>query len=352
MHSRRGETYIGGDYSVPPGMAPDVHYKKDIHCVDCHPTGEKGMGDMERKASCQDCHVAIEEAHAKSIHKSLDCATCHVNELRGYQITIWGPGKVAEKPNPFEKYSLYYGIQKPPILMKDQKGIWMPIKVWPHSVGNIKKDVPPSRGIQFRWPKGETRDGYYVVGTVDGLPGNNKHLLWLEIEQAAHPYGKSRSCKSCHGENQVALSNWEFYDDQGAEPFKGAYKIVADKNSLSIRDIRNTTPIKVLEGYKLTDFASWLFLVDKWKAQGDFSIKTDKVKYRRYLSFDHNISKKLELLDSNALKYNNSKLRAYKAMRGAAIHDSENAAKIMDDFLKKNAQETTSPLTTGKSISQ
>ena len=155
MASRRGETYIGGDYSLPQGMQPDVHYEKGIQCVDCHPTGEKGMGDMERKASCQDCHIETEASHKESIHKEMDCAACHISQLGGYQITTWGPGNVAGKPSPFHKYSLYYGIQSPPILMKDQKGIWMPVKLWPHSVGNIKVDVPPSPSIQFRWPRSE-----------------------------------------------------------------------------------------------------------------------------------------------------------------------------------------------------
>lgn len=336
MHSRRGETYIGGDYAVPPGMKPDVHYKKDIHCVDCHPTGEKGMGDMERKATCQDCHLAIEEALAKSIHKNMDCAACHVNELGGYQITIWGPGKVGERPTPFKKYSLYYGIQKPPILMKDQKGIWMPVKVWPHSVGNIENDVPRSPEILFRWPKGETRDAYYVIGTVDGLPGNNKHLLWMEIEQAAHPFGKSRSCKSCHGEKQVSESSWEFYDYQGAEPFNGGYSIIADSKGLTITDLKNTSPIKPLPGYQLTDFASWLYLKDKWTIPGNFEIKTDKDKYKRHFGVDRIVNNKLEVITNNLLIINNKLPRSYIDARGAAIHDPDNAERIIENYLKKN----------------
>ncbi|MEJ2697551.1 MAG: hypothetical protein P8013_13010 [Candidatus Sulfobium sp.] len=122
MQSRRGETYLGGSYSVPEGMKPDVHYTKGIQCTDCHLMGPKGMGDMIRKATCQDCHIEAEDALARSIHKDMDCATCHISELRGYQLTIWGPGEVGGRPNPFKKYSLYYGIQSPPILMKDQSG--------------------------------------------------------------------------------------------------------------------------------------------------------------------------------------------------------------------------------------
>lgn len=324
MQSRRGETYIGGDYSIPTGMSPDVHYKKNIHCVDCHSTGEKGMGDMQRKATCQGCHYRIEESHKRGPHKNLDCATCHINELRGYQITIWGPGYVADKPNPFKKYSLYYGIQKPPIIMKDQKGIWMPVKIWPHSVGNIKEDVSPSKGVMFRWTKGETRDAYYVIGTFGNLPSNNKHLLWMEIEQAAHPFGKARDCESCHrSERQIAVSTWRFEDDQGAEPFDGSHQIVADKDSLRIVGLKNTTPINLLEGARLEDFAPWVYLKDKWVVPGDFSIKTDRAKYLLSLRKFREIEKRLRISERESLTYDKKTLRRYQELRGSILHNHE-----------------------------
>ncbi len=337
MQSRRGETYIGGDYSVPQGMKPDVHYKKDIHCVDCHPTGEKGMGDMERQANCQDCHLTIESSHAKSIHKELDCSTCHIEKLGGYQITVWGPGLVADRPNPFNKYTYYYGFQTPPILLKDQKGKWMPVKIWPHSVGNIKNDIPGSPSIQFRWPEGETKDAYYIIGTVDGLPANNKHLLWLEIEQAAHPFGKSRSCESCHEEKQLSVSTWEFYDYQGAEPFEGSYKIIADRNGISIQDMTNTTEIELIDGYELSDFASWLYLKDKWVIPGDFSIKTDKKKYRDYLEIDKNSVKILKTLDEMSKTFDKKLKRRYSNVKGTVLHDPDSADKTIKGFVEQNS---------------
>lgn len=341
MQSRRGETYIGGDYSIPTGMEPDVHYKKNIHCVDCHMTGEKGMGDMQRKANCQDCHIEIEEAHAKSIHKSMDCATCHINELRGYQITIWGPGIIAGKENPFKKYSLYYGIQSPPIIIKDQKGRWMPVKIWPHSVGNIRQDVRPSERIMFRWPNGETRDAYYVIGTFSlAERNNNKHLLWLEIEQASHPYGKARSCESCHKDKQVAISTWEFMDDQGVtEPFKGGYKIIADKNGLRVIDMRNTTPIKLMEGYKLEDFASWIFFKDKWQMPGDFSIKTEKAKYYKYLAISKDIDREIKILakmlDSTVRRKDRKIQKRFKELKGIVLHNQDGALERIQGFRDK-----------------
>ncbi|MBF0537019.1 MAG: hypothetical protein HQL03_02065 [Nitrospirae bacterium] len=297
MMARRGETYIGGDYSIPPGMPPDVHYTKGINCVACHPIGEKGMGDIERKATCQDCHIEIEEAHARGIHKDMDCASCHINSLGGYQLTIWGPGTIAGTSNPFKKYSLYYGIQQPPIIAKDIHGTWRPYKIWPHSVGNIKGDVPPSTGIQFRWPKGETNDAYFIVGTFDGLPHNNKHLLWIQFDQAAHSFGKARTCDSCHAsERQISYSTWEFFDNYGAYPFNGQHRIEADSQGLAIVDIKNTTAIEVMKGFNPADFASWLYLRDKWRMPGNFAIKVDPQRYSYYLARYQQINDKFKEL--------------------------------------------------------
>lgn len=335
MQSRRGETYIGGDYSIPVGMEPDVHYKKNIHCVDCHITGEKGMGDIQRKATCQDCHIEIEDAHSMSIHKNMDCATCHIEELRGYQVTVWGPGMVAGRENPFKKYSLYYGIQRPPVLIKDQKGVWMPVKIWPHSVSNIKPDVKPSERLMFRWPNGETRDAYYVLGTFD-LQANNKHLLWLELQQVSHPFGKARDCNSCHKEKQMSVSEWEFMDSQGAEDhFNGKYRVIADKGGLRIEGMENTTPIKVAEGYKLEDFASWVHFKDKWHVPGDFSIKTERKKYYKYLMMSEKISRELKILEKRLKDRDKKTKRKFSELRGIVFHNQENAMKLIQEFKEK-----------------
>ncbi len=333
MQSRRGETYIGEDYSIPTGMKPDVHYKEGIHCVDCHTTGEKGMGDMQRKANCQDCHIEIEEAHKKSVHKNMDCASCHINELRGYQVTIWGPGKIAGRDNPFKKY-LYYGIQGPPILIKDQKDKWMPVKVWPHSVSNIKPDVKSSEKLMFRWPNGETKDAYYIVGTFDA-PANNKHLLWLELQQVSHPFGNARSCDSCHKDKQVTISEWEFMDDQGAEHFKGSYKIIADRNGLRIAEMKNSIPIKLLDGYKLEDFASWVYFNDKWQVPGDFSIKVEKEKYNKYLALSKAIDRELKIIDSLVKGRDKKTMKKFKELKGIVLHNEDGAMELMKEFKKK-----------------
>jgi len=332
LHSRRGGTYVGGDYSIPTGMKADTHFKKDIHCIDCHLTGQKGMGDMQRKASCQDCHIEIEDAHSKSIHKNVECAACHVNELGGYQVVVYGPGMVAGKPNPFKKYSLYHGIQSPPILMKDQKGKWMAVKVFPHSVGNFKEDVKPSESIMFRWKDSDIKDPYYVIGT-HSIGANDKHLLWLEIQHVSHPYGKGRTCESCHKNEQISVSKWEYEDDQGAkEPFKGGYRIVANKNGLKITDMKNTTPIIVADGYKLEDFAPWLFFKDKWQMPGDFSIKTEKDKYTKYLALSTRIVKELKPLEKEIKSRDKKTQQRYRELKGIVTHNEDGALELINEF--------------------
>jgi hypothetical protein len=271
--SRRGSTYLGGDFTEPPAMKADVHAEK-VNCIDCHRTGPKGMGDIERKAGCRDCHLEIEDAVSMSEHKKLMCITCHVKEAGGYQLTHWGKGHVGDNPNPFKKYSSYYGIFKPPIIMKNQEGSWIAVKIMPHTVGNVKNPAAPSNKILFRWPGGETGDSYAILGTFDNLPGGNSHLAWLDIQQISHSYGKARSCESCHQDNgsQTAISTWEYIDNEGSEPFKGTYKIIADSKSLRIIDIRATTPINLYSDAILADFAAWYYLKDIWNVSGDYSI--------------------------------------------------------------------------------
>jgi len=271
MERRRGDSYLGGDFSAPPGMEPDAHVKKKIVCVDCHITGPGGMGDIQRAASCADCHLEAERSHAASLHRNVTCEACHVQKVSGYQMTYWGPGEVAGEPNPFKKYSLYLGTFEPPILIEDQKGKWFPVKIWPHSLGNFGPEVPPGDGIRFRWPDGETRDAYVMLGTFDDLPGNNRHLAWLEIEQVAHPFAKSRTCESCHGSRQVARSSWTFVEEE-AEEFSGSYRIEAGDEELHLKDLESEEIILTDSGANLIDFAPWVYLGDIWRIKGDFSI--------------------------------------------------------------------------------
>lgn len=338
MERRRGDSYLGKDYSEPPGLPEDVHVAKKVECVDCHQTGPGGMGHIQRRATCQDCHIEVEEAMARSVHKNMDCAACHVRVLGGYEMTSWGPGTILSEPNPFKKYSLYYGPQQPPVLIKDQSGKWMPVKIWPNSMGGFKQTVEPRPGIVFRWPKGETRDAFAQLGTFSFPGGNNNYLAWLQIEQVAHPLGKSRTCGSCHDSpEQVADVTWEYFDSQGAEPFTGSQKIVAGKNGIHVKDIRATSKITLMEGGRIENFAAWIRLGDIWKTSGDFSIpKSDAGKYRELDRAVKESTARLEKVDRE-LKAREARgedvkklRRRWKEAKAAAAHEPASAALILD----------------------
>jgi hypothetical protein len=340
MERRRGDSYLGKEFSEPAGLPEDVHVAKKLECVDCHQAGPGGMGHIERRATCQDCHIEVEQAMSASVHKNVACEACHVKVLGGYEMTSWGPGMVAAQPNPFKKYSLYYGPQSPPILIKDQKGIWIPTKIWPNSAGGIKETIAPKPGLIFRWPKGETRDAYAQLGTFSFPGGNNNYLAWLQVEQVAHPLGKSRTCVSCHDSTtQVSHVTWQYYDVQGAEPFTGSQMIIADKDRLWVKDIKATSKIKHLPDGKTEYFAAWLHLGDIWKTRGDFSIpKSDPKKYLDLELGLRAAKVKLNLVDRE-LKAREAKgedvkklRRRWKEAKAAAVHDPGSAVKMINDF--------------------
>lgn len=329
MERRRGDSYLGKDFSEPEGLPEDVHVKLKLECVDCHQTGPGGMGHIERKATCQDCHIEAEHAMAASVHKNMACEACHVKVLGGYEMTSWGPGKISSRPNPFKKYSLYYGPQEPPVLIKDQKGRWMPTKIWPNSAGGMKETIAPKPGLTFRWPKGETHDAYALLGTFSFKGGNNNYLAWLQVEQVAHPLGKSRTCESCHAsETQTADVTWYYFDSQGAEPFNGSQKVVADKDGLRVKDIKATSQIVLLPGGKSEYFAAWRYLGDIWNTSGDYSIpKADPAKYRTLDKALREAMTRLDAVDKQ-LKAREAKgedvkklRRRWKEAKAAAVHE-------------------------------
>jgi hypothetical protein len=316
---------------------------KKLECVDCHQSGPGGMGHIERRATCQDCHIEVEQAMAASVHKNVACESCHVRVLGGYEMTSWGPGKILSKPNPFKKYSLYYGPQEPPILIKNQNKRWIPVKIWPNSAGGMKGTIAPQPGLTFRWPKGETHDSYVQLGTFSFPGGNNNYLAWIQIDQVAHPLGKSRTCGSCHdSEAQVAHVTWSFYDTQGAEPFTGSQKIVADKNGLWIKDIRATSKIELMEGGKIENFAAWLKLGDIWKTSGDFSIpKSDPLKYRALDKGIRDALARLDVMDKNLKakeakgEYVKKQRRRWKETKAAMVHEPGAALPALDAMFTK-----------------
>jgi hypothetical protein len=307
---RRGDSYLGAEFSQPPGFPPDAHVKAGLPCIDCHENGGKGMGDISRKVDCGGCHYSAWKANSEGPHKNLSCQACHVSRLGGYQMTVWGKGTISGKQSPFVKYSLYYGVFSPPILIKNQ-GMYTPYKVWPNIATNFKGEAMPS-GLKWRWPGGETQDAYAIMGDYSSLPAANKALAWMQFEAVGHGIGKSRPCESCHEFTaQSAKATWEYLEYEGSEPFTGAQKITADASGLRITDIRQTSSLKPIGDVETWDYAAWKYMKDIWDVPGDFSIpRADAAKYREYVNeWKHDVEKlkKLEIrlakLDRKSREY-------------------------------------------------
>ena len=159
------------------------------------------------------------------------------------------------------------------------------------------------------------------------------------MEQVAHPLGKSRTCGSCHDSTtQAAKVSWRFFDSQGAEPFTGSQKVVADLHGLRVEDIKATSKIVLMPGGRTADFAAWLHLGDIWKTGGDFSIpKSDPVKYRTLDKGVRDALARLEGIDKK-IKAREAKgedvkklRRRWKEAKAAAVHDPGSAGQMMED---------------------
>ena len=278
---RRGAGYFGGTYANPEGMEPDIHQAKNVGCLDCHESTKSntsiGHAMVKRQGSCDKCHRQEIKRHQLSLHKNLSCEACHIQNVSGYQATFWGPGKLAGAETPFFKYKDYYGVMKEPILLRDQNGRWIPVKPFPMAVMNQKQsNLKP--GLHWRWPKNlpdlqRTDDAWGYVGLFDGLPENNRALLWIQMDKVSHKYGRSRSCASCHdlpGGEQHQQVTWDF-GDAGALPFSGSHSVNAGSKGLFIRDMQ-AEKIELIDGFRLSSLAPWLYLKDKWFLEGDFSL--------------------------------------------------------------------------------
>jgi hypothetical protein len=279
---RRGAGYIGGEFSNPIGAAPDVHYSKGLLCTDCHDTAARDRhllhGEIKRQVDCSKCHPQEIKAVSASFHKKVSCEACHVQDVGGYTSISWGPGKVAGMKTLFHKYKEYYGVMKEPILIKDRRGIWIPVKPYPAAVLNQKMVSNLTLGLHWRFPASlpdlqKTNDAFAFVGLLSGLPTDDSALAWIQMDKMSHKYGKARTCGSCHTEKREQRQEifWKF-SGQGAEPFEGRQTVLANKDGLFIKDMHATTEIKTKDGCRAEDLAPWLYLKDKWKVNGDFSI--------------------------------------------------------------------------------
>ena len=292
---RRGDSYLGAEFSQPPGFPPDAHVKAGLLCIDCHENGGKGMGDISRKVDCGGCHYTAWKANSEGPHRNLSCQACHISRLGGYQMTVWGKGTISGKPSPFVKYSLYYGVFSPPILIKNQ-GMYTPYKVWPNIATNFKGER-----LRLRGSNGAGRAERRRTHTP----------LWALIRRFRRRTRRLRGCSSRPsgtasvnpGHVSPAMNprlkargaTWEYLGYEGSEPFTGAQKITADAKGLRITDIRQTSSLKPIGDAETWDYAAWKYMKDIWNVPGDFSIpRADAAKYSKYI---------------NELKYDEGKLK-------------------------------------------
>ncbi|NOZ59994.1 MAG: cytochrome C [Euryarchaeota archaeon] len=331
---RRGAGYLGAEFSKPPGREPDVHVKYNLTCVDCHdPLAKGGMGGVEREASCTTCHGEIAEAVSSSDHASVACESCHIKDVGGYQLTVWGPGKVAGVATPYKKYRNYYGEAPNPILIRDASGKWIPVKPFPMVTVGVAKEVKGKPGPSFR--RNGSRDAFALVGTFDGLPENNLALLWFQMDKMSHAIRKeARDCESCHASTEQGFyAKWKF-TDQGAEPFEGEHRIVANSSGLYALGLRNTTPIVTKKGWSIADLAPWYYLRDKFYARGDYSLpEVEEAKYAAARAEAESFLEEYAALEQRLSRAGDAeKLEELEKVRAIGVHNPQEGIRLLKEL--------------------
>ena len=278
LERRRGDGYIRAEFTQasPQGKAelrnkPDIHMQKNISCVDCHePNKQTGdHGDLRRDVDCGKCHAAITASHRNGLHRKVDCAACHTSEIGGYAFNFWSAVGPQGRENPLTRIQDYLTGATTPLIIRNPKGVWIPVHVVPHTAGNIKAaEVKISKHLIFR-NRPDTRierrywsnDSYAVTAVIRGLD-NKDHdvMVWLNLDRVAHATGRARTCESCHAsaEQRIAVS---YSGGSYKDVEDGQYTIVADARGLRIADIKDES------GSLPKDLAR---LKDAWSIKGNF----------------------------------------------------------------------------------
>ncbi len=294
LERRRGDGYIRAEFTqaTEEGIRilkdqPDIHMQKGIFCVDCHePNRKSGLhADLQRDVNCSKCHSSVVKAHMKGPHQRVDCAACHTTLIGGYAFNFWSAIGPKGNENPLTRIQDYLVGAVSPLIIKNPKGIWVPMHVVPHTSGNVKAaEVVLSRGLIFRHSPDVTidrlyysNDAYAITGLVRDLD-NKDHdtMVWLNFDRVAHATGKSRSCGSCHDSpKQTIMTPYSegSYKDVG----EGRYTVIADETGIRVKLLNETDATPLPEG--LEPFR------DKWALGGNFAFPEIK---------DHATYEKLE----------------------------------------------------------
>lgn len=111
---------------------------------------------------------------------------------------------------------------------------------------------------------------------------------------------------------------------------------MADGKGLRIEGLRETSKIRLMQGYRMADFAPWLYFKDKWTIPGDFSIRTDPEKYRKYFKLSATLKEKLKVLDAGSRSFDKKKKLEYQRLRKFALHNPEDGLSRLTSFLNLN----------------
>ncbi len=288
LERRRGDGYIRAEFTQasPDGIkrlkdSPDIHMQKGIFCIDCHePNKRSGFhADLTRNVDCSKCHASIVKAHAKGPHKKVDCAACHTGLIGGYAFNFWSAVGPKGSENPLTRIQDYLVGAVSPLLIKNPKGIWIPVHVVPHISGNVKDDeVIVSKRLIFRnRPDAAvdrlyfSNDSYAVTGLVKNLD-NKDHdtMAWINVDRVAHATGKSRDCGSCHDSTSQKITT-PYSEGSYKDVDEGRYVISADEKGLRI-EFTDNKDAPLPEGLRL--------LKDKWVLVGNFALP--KIKNKKY----------------------------------------------------------------------
>ncbi|MCP5493972.1 MAG: cytochrome c3 family protein [Leptospiraceae bacterium] len=181
---------------------PDIHYKAEMSCIDCH-TSKEIMGTGSTKIQCTDCHKEIKilslpthiqtKIGNKSLsvpeiqnhysheieHKNLDCQSCH---------SQWAPQCIGCHIS-YQPDLIGYNH----ITEKEEQGKWI------EEFGEFMSELP-TLGVSVN---GKFKP--FVPGmklTIDTSKFYQKTTPIIEqnyfVPISPHTIGNSRDCKSCH----------------------------------------------------------------------------------------------------------------------------------------------------------